>query len=205
MSRPVWLIVWLIAWAGTGKDALAQAVPEQRNPGQQLAAELVIMAGDVRRLLHEKTGPLETRGLQQRLSGGAASLPLTLRRAGGDASVVGALRAAIDKRDWPTLARQFDTLKQRYPFDARPFLTAESPASGGQIHRQVCAACHDHPAAVDTLLPAKNLASQLKSMPREEFAARLWLGVRGDKTTAYANPFSNRELVALLAWYSRQP
>ena len=44
-------------------------------------------------------------------------------------------------------------------------------------------------------------AEEAKRMPREEFAARLLLGVRGDRSTAYRNPFSDLELAALIATY----
>ncbi len=175
---------------------------------QRLAAEIVIMAGDTRRLLHEQSGPLERKGLEERLAGAAASLPLSLRRAGSDATIVAALRAAIARRDWRHLARQLDTLGQRHPFDARHLLDAapepRTLALGERLHKEVCAGCHDAPSNADALLPAKNLAAQFASMPPEEFAARLWLGVRGTRDNAYANPFADAELAALIAWY-RQP
>lgn len=206
MGRRVWLI---LCWAAACASAVAQPALPQRDPAQQLAAELVILAGDVRRLRYEKPGPQETLGLEKRLLGGVASLPLTLRRVGADGAVAMSLREAIGRRDWPALAARLETLKRRHPFDARPFLMAPADSShrelGAQIHREVCAGCHDHPAQVDTLLPAKALAGQLRSMPAEEFAARLWLGVRGDKITGYANPFKQRELAALLAWYAVNP
>lgn len=203
MSRRLWLI---LGWAAVCHSTAAQTTFAARGPAQQLAAELVVLAGDVRRLQHEKAGPQETLGLEKRLQGGMASLPLTLRRAGTSAEIVPALRTAMGKRDWQTLADRLETLKRDHPFDARPFLpAAPTPAMlarGERIHREVCAACHDAPSTADTLLPAKALPGQLGSMPREEFAARLWLGVRGDKTTAYANPFSIDELAALIAWYA---
>lgn len=206
MSRSLWLILcWAAAWA----HAAAQTAFDPTDPAQQLAAELVILNGDVHRLRHEKLGPQETLGLEKRLLGGMASLPLALRRADADASLVKAWREAVGRRDWRMLVDQLERLKQRYPFDARPFLAAVPSTSmralGAKIHREVCAACHDNPSTLDTLLPAKNLSAQLRSMPRDEFAARLWLGVRGDKTTAYANPFSTEELAALTAWYAAQP
>lgn len=192
-------------WAAACSSAVAQPRLEYREPAQQLAAELVVLAGDVRRLRYETPGPLETQGLEKRLLGGVASLPLTLRRAGADSAVAARLRNAIDRRDWSSLADQLNTLKQRFPFDIRPFqVAASTPATrklGEKIHREVCGGCHDNPATQDTFLPAKNLAVLLKSMPRDEFVARLWLGVRGDKQTAYANPFSKTELAALIAWY----
>ncbi|MDP2811924.1 MAG: hypothetical protein Q8O34_17430 [Rhodocyclaceae bacterium] len=171
---------------------------------RRLAAELVVMAGDVRRLASDQGGPLERQGLEKRLAGALSSLPLLLRRAQGSSVAVAALRVALEQRDWRGLAARLDTLKRHHPFDAHRLLgvapTADVLALGASIHKSTCAACHDAPAA-DSLLPAKNLAMQMKSMSREEFAARLWLGVRGDKTTALANPFSDAELAALIVWY----
>ena len=167
------------------------------------------MAGDVRRLHHEQLRPIERQGLEQRLAGSLSSLPLSLRRAGGDSAAAMELRRRLEQRDWPGLTRGVRELGQRYPFDARPLLAsvgAGAPArTGAEIHRTTCAGCHDTPADIDTLLPAQRLPAQLKSMSREEFAARLWLGVRGDKSTGYANPFSDQELAALIAWYAAQP
>ena len=172
---------------------------------RRLAAELVVMAGDIRRLALDEGGPLERKGLEQRVAGALAPLPLLLRRAQGAPASVAALRATHGRRDWRKLLGQLGTLKKRHPFDARRLLgavpTKEVLALGASIHTSTCAGCHDTPSGEDTLLPAKNLSAQLKSMPREEFAARLLLGVRGDQSTALANPFSDAELAALIAWY----
>lgn len=174
---------------------------------RRLAAELAVMAGDIRRLASEQGGALEREGLVKRLSGALSSLPLLLRRVQGEPAPVAALRAALEQRDWRKLATQIETLRKRHPFDARHLLdpapTREALALGASIHTSTCAACHDKPSGEDTLLPAKNLSAQLKGMPREEFAARLWLGVRGDQSTALANPFSAAELAALIAWYAQ--
>ena len=194
-------IAWLVACIGAGGDPVHAAGDAERR----LAAELLVMTGDLRRLQREQPGPLEAQGLELRLAGALSSLSLTLRRAGGDGTAAVELRRRLERRDWPGLARGLQALRQRHPFDARALL-ATPPGKdvlhmGEEIHRTTCAGCHDAPAGADTLLPAQRLATQRKSMPREEFAARLWLGVRGDKSTGYANPFSAQELAALIAWY----
>ncbi len=162
------------------------------------------MAGDVRRLVDGEGGPLEREGLVKRLDGALSSMPLLLRRANENPQPVAAMRDSLARRDWRALSATLATLKQHHPFDARTLLvvapTPEMINLGGSIHRTTCAGCHDTPAG-DSLLPAKNLTAQLKSMPREEFAARLLLGVRGDRTTRWSNPFSNPELAALIAYY----
>lgn len=163
------------------------------------------MSGDVRRLTTGEGGPLEREGLVMRLNGALSSLPLMLRRANVEPRPAAALRASLARRDWRALSGALAALRRQHPFDAQPLLpTAPTPemlALGASIHRTTCAACHDA-ASGDSLLPAKNLAAQLKAMPRAEFAARLLLGVRGDRTTSWRNPFSASELAALLAWYA---
>lgn len=195
-----------IAWAAVCWSAATQAGAAGPEHSRRLAAELTVMAGDVRRLQLERPGPQERQGLEKRLAGALAALPLSLRRAGGDAGAAVELRVLHERRDWTGFGTLLQALRQRHPFDARPFLAvAPTPAltrRGAEIHRTVCAGCHDAPPSDDALLPAKRLPDQLASMSREEFAARLWLGVRGDKATAFANPFSERELAALIAWYA---
>jgi hypothetical protein len=198
----LFLVALLAACCCTAAGADGQGEHERR-----LAAELAVMAGDIRRLASEPGGALEREGLVKRLSGALSSLPLLLRRAQGEPAPVAALRTSHQQGDWRRLATQIEMLRKRHPFDARHLLgaapTKEVLALGASIHMSTCAACHDQPSGADTLLPAKNLAAQLESMPREEFAARLWLGVRGDQSTALANPFSAAELAALIAWYGK--
>lgn len=189
--------------------AIASPVHAAGEEMQRLAAEIAIMAGDARRLAQEKVPPLERSGLEKRLAGALASLPLALRRARGDPSSVSKLRQLVERHDWPALLAQLNDMKRRYPLDTTRWLgsasTSKVVALGESIHRSTCAGCHDVPGGADQLLPAKPLAAQMRSMPPEEFAARLWLGVRGDTSTALANPFSDAELAALMAWYRQQP
>lgn len=192
---------WLLLAAALG-CAPVQAADEH---DRRLAAELIVMAGDVRRLLHETLGPLERQGLEQRLSGALSSLPLLLRRARTDVAPVQALRTPFQRGDLMAFSAALARLIRRHPFDPRPLLAATPTPpvlrQGAAIHNGTCAACHTTPSA-DTLFPMKNLAAMYRQMSHEEFAARLWLGVRGDRLTSLANPFSDLELAALTAWYA---
>lgn len=218
--------------------AFSAAVAAQGEHERRLAAELVVMAGDLRRLETAAEPPPHLDGLRARLAGALSSLPLLLRRAGAcsgpppglrpegggeggslrsmnsaavglgrpgaDCAAVPALRAALAKRDWRALRAGLSALQRKHPFDAVSLLPREATPRrlrlGEAVHRQACAGCHDAPSA-DTQLPAFNLQAQAKRMPREEFAARLLIGVRGDRTTAWRNPFGDLELGALLAYY----
>lgn len=195
------LVCWLTFCCGS---VLAADEHERR-----LAAELLVLGGDVRRLVVETLPPLERAGLEQRVAGALSSLPLLLRRAGLAGTEAVPLRTAYARHDWRALLAATVTLQQHSPFDSRRLIdTPTSPAIlalGAALHRTTCAGCHDAPPQADMRLPAQNLAAQIKRMPRAEFAARLWLGIRGDKTSAYANPFDDRELAALIAYYGREP
>ncbi len=193
-----------LAWpAGQAASALARPVPAGEH-ARRVAAELVVVAGDARRLAQGAALPLERAGLRARIAGSLASLPLLLRHAGSDAEAVPVLRAAAARGDWSALGAALRTLQRAHPFDPGALASApptpERLALGKAIHAQSCAACHDAPAA-DAALPARDLYAMARSAPRAEFAARLLLGVRGDRSTAYRNPFSDLELGALLAWY----
>lgn len=184
---------------------VAEAIAQDEH-ARRLAAELAIMAGDARQLADRTDNPMEREGLVLRLRGGLSSMPLLLRRAGADTQPVAALREMHARKDWRALAARFEALSRHHPFNAPRLLaapaTAQTLALGAALHREHCAACHET-SWRDTRLPAKNLSEQFAAMPREEFAARLWLGVRGTRETAHANPFSEAELAALIAYYGQ--
>lgn len=188
----------------SGSGAVARAESARR-----LGAELLVLAGDARRLQAGEGGPVERTGLITRIAGGLASLPWLMRQAGARPEPVGALRADAERQDWAGLRVRLASLSARHRFESPVLLdvageTDALRALGDAIHRASCAACHDAPSTADDALPAKNLSGQLRAMPRAEFAARLWLGVRGDRVTGFANPFSEIELRALMAWYARE-
>lgn len=182
------------------------AVAAQGEHERRLAAEIVVMAGDLRRLQSDAETPLHREGLRARLAGALSSLPLLLRRVGADPAAVPRLRSALAKGEWRALRAGLDALQRKHPFEAGELLPREATPGrlrlGEAIHRLACAGCHEAPAA-ETKLPAFNLHDQAKRLPREEFAARLLIGVRGDRSTAWRNPFSDLELGALQAYYSR--
>lgn len=193
----------LFGLAAAYSCAAASPVFSAADPTQQLVAELLIVQGDARRLWRDNSGPLEQLGLRQRLEGALSSLPLVMRRARIDPQPVIALREALRRDD----ARRFELTLQpiihRYRFDPRFMSRAVSRqlvAAGARLHAEVCAGCHDAGWG-DTVLPARPLKHLAASQSSEEFAARLWLGVRGKRETAYANPFTDDELAALFAYY----
>lgn len=185
--------------------AFASGAAAQDEQQRRLAAELVVMAGDARLVEAKAVTPLRLEGLRARLAGALSSLPLLLRRAGGDPATVPALRHALATRDWRALREGLRALQDRHPFAVgalRAEPTPERRSLGAAIHREACAGCHGAPAP-DARLPALDLYALARELPADEFAARLLLGVRGDRSTAYRNPFSDFELAALIAAYEQ--
>lgn len=181
------------------------AVQANGDASRQLAAELAVMTGDVRQLTTARIGPQERAGLNERLQGALASFPLLLRRAGERTQPVVALRAHLNRQDWRSFLATLEPLGHRHPFSVGFMSFPSTPqriAAGKTLHKEVCASCHDSDWG-DARLPAKNLSAQLVSMARVEFAARLWLGVRGTREHAYANPFTDEELAGLMAYYAQ--
>lgn len=192
----------MLACAAAALCSVAAAAQGEHE--RRLAAELAVMAGDLHRIRSPDELPLHREGLRARLAGALSSLPLLLRQAGADPAAVPALRQSLARSDWRALRAGLDALTKRHPFAAGALLpqaaTPERLRLGEAIHRQACAGCHDAPAT-GTPLPAFNLFEQAKRLPRTEFAARLLIGVRGDRGSAWRNPFSDLELGALLAYY----
>lgn len=192
----------LIGLAAACNCAAAQADGESSH---RLAAELAIMAGDARQLASGRVGPQARAGLNERLQGALASFPLLLRRAGEATPPVAELRSSLDHQDWRRFMATLEPLVRRYPFAAGFMSLPSTPqriAAGNALHKEVCASCHDVDWG-DTRLPAKHLPTQLAAMSRAEFATRLWLGVRGTREHAYANPFTDEELASLMAYYAQ--
>lgn len=162
------------------------------------------MRGDLRRLAAPGVAPREEAGLRARLAGALASLPLALREAGADATTLEALRAAHAAGDDARMVGELERLGAAYPLVSDIATTrAPTPAQASvaaAIHREACAGCHD--AGVrDPTLPARELHADARTMSGAEFAARLLVGVRGNRSTAWRNPFTEPELAALAAWY----
>lgn len=195
------LVLSLVVAAFAAATAFAQDEHERR-----LGAELVVMAGDLRRLTSSAEPERSREGIRARLAGALSALPLLLREAGApDAARIGEARAALERGQWAALERVLGQLSARHPLDLSHILpagaTPERLRVGRGIHRRACAGCHDAPSG-DAALPASDLFRLAHSMPAEEFAARLINGVRGDASTGHRNPFGDLEIAALVAYYA---
>ncbi len=184
--------------------------------GRRAGAELVVLQGDLERLRRESLPAPWRRGLEARIRGSLALLPLLLRLAdqerGRTPLVVtsAGLAGLLERRGLAALGGRLDDLAARYPFPATGILPAEPTprrlATARRLHRELCAGCHagaGPPEGIER--PALDLFRQARSMSPREFAARLVTGVRGDAVTGIDNPFTDEELAALVAYYRGTP
>ena len=182
----------------------------QGEHGRRAGAELLVMIGDLRRLATEHLSDQHRTGILHRLAGGLAALPLLLRLADQERSRVqppldgAGLRTLLARGDYGALGEQLARLSERHPLASDRFNAARPSAAdleeAAAAHKAYCAACHDHPY-LRTERPPMNLFQQARETPFAEFLARMLVGVRGDRVTGVENPFSDRELANLIAYY----
>lgn len=189
----------------------------QGEHARRVAAELLVMRGDLRKLSNKPAAAKRhQKGLRNRLRGGLAGLDILLRLANQEtlrlteptgampSAAVNTLRQALNQQDLTAFKAKLSQLVNRYPLATtgillKPPLRANIK-TGQKIHNEHCAGCHDSPDT-DTQRPAYNLFAEAKAMPPTEFAARMILGVRGDRVTGISNPLTDSQIAALIAYY----
>lgn len=152
------------------------------------------------------------KGLYDRLRGSLSALAILMRLADQERgrspqnvlSVLAGLRVSLDRNNLAGLIDTLSGLTSRYPLPAIGILPATpTPARlkrAKEIHQSLCAPCHDEPDN-EVERPAYNLFTQAKAVSDTEFAARMIIGVRGDRVTGMGNPLTDEELAGLIAYY----
>lgn len=184
----------------------------QGDHARRAATELIVLAGDARRLAADDTSDLHRKGLADRIRGGLSGLDLMLRFADQEQGrqprshdeALAALRAALTAGDLVRLQSLAADLIAAYPFRAIGILPATSTAKrlerGRELHEELCAGCHDAPD-LEVERPAYNLFEEVRQLSPGEFAARMSVGVRGDRVTGIGNPLSDEQIASLIAYY----
>ena len=203
--------------AGALLCVLAAAAPVAAAAATELwdrllcPAELLVVRADARKYLEiEPAAPL-ARGLKNRIDVALATLPLTCRRYLAAPSVRVAdepefidrtrrLRALFEAGEWTPILETLDALTGQAPFESAPFLhdregdRDEREARG--VYLQHCHGCHVAPGT-DSENPAERLDDMARNQPREEFLARMLLGVRGTPEIGLSNPLTASEIGAM--------
>lgn len=203
-----WIFVFLFSLPAFS-GALAQGEQERR-----LAADLVVIAGDIERLGDETLPEIHRRGLWRRIQGGVTALGLEIREARNvnpmlapaPPDLLDAVFQSAASRDIAGARFGIAELSRLYPFRAPGILPADDrPAAIDRvrsIYETYCAGCHDAPD-LDVERPAWNLFSLARKMGQKELAARLIVGVKGDSLMALDNPLTDMEISALVAFLGK--
>ncbi len=196
---------------------LAAAAPAAAAASMELRArllcpaELLVVRADARKHGEIAPGASVARGLRNRISSTLATLPITCRRYAAAVSMpfddaqrlvarIRQLRVLFEAGERARFAEALDTLAARAPFVATSFLRDrdgdEDEREAGAVYRQLCHACH---AATmpDAENPAEPLDRMARTLPRDEFLARMLLGVRGTPEIGLANPLTPFEIGAM--------
>lgn len=186
----------------------------QGEHSRRAAAELQVILGDIRKLraldATEQTS-LHIAGLKDRIKGGYAGIDILMRLADQEkgrsatryADITATALRRIEAEQWVELERATEELAYRFSL-AIPEIDPPARAikEAKKLHNTLCAACHDNPI-VNIERPAFNLYQQAKTEAGQEFFARMLVGVRGDRVTGIDNPFTDIQLMSLIAYYKR--
>jgi len=206
----MWPAVTAMAFAVV-VTAAAAAPPAGSEPARRLAAELLILRGDLGRLDEAGLSAQNRDGLRQRIAGALGLLPWLLRQS-GDAAGAERLRA-WQGRPLPeaavrgVLAAELDAEIAQHPIDTGAFLQPlPTPAhlrEARAIHDAYCAGCHDGAGngAPDAALPSRDLFKMAQEEAANVFLARLVNGVKGDAMLHFANPLTDAQIGALWTLY----
>ncbi len=187
----------------------------QGEHARRVAAELLVLRGDLRRSSDDDFSSQQKNGLSDRIRGSLAGLDLLLRFADQEAGRrpqpephrenVDALRRSHENGSLNDRDNVLARLIAAYPLHTtilKPSkATADQLSSARKLHDELCAGCHDQPD-LETERPAYNLFGEARRLSPPEFAARLIIGVRGDRVTGIDNPLTDRQIGNLFAFYS---
>lgn len=199
----------LLAWLLVGFTTPAMAGGEHQR---RMATELLVLAGDIGKLQQSGLSDLHKDGLIARIGGGLASLEILARLADQERGLalrdykkeLNGLRQAWGTKDILSFKTILADLIKQHLFQATGILPLSNDPAGQKrakaLHEELCAACHDEPD-LEVSRPAFNLFEQARSLPLKEFAARMVIGVRGDRVTGIDNPLGDAELSALIYYY----
>ena len=179
---------------------------------QRLAANLLVLQGDLRQLLKIDNSDIHHRSLSLRIEEKLGLLTLLVRSANQQESVsythnpkeFRQLLFLFNLSEFKSLLNELESLSLKYPLFLSPILQSSFPPiffkQAEEMHRRLCSGCHSGAMLVNAL-PAFDLFRQSRSIARMEFVARMLTGLRGDQLTSLQNPLTDTELSILISYY----
>lgn len=181
---------------------------------RRLRVEIAVLYGDTQILIDPATPPLRRQGLRQRIRSSLGTLGMLARYAvqegqppqPGLSKQVAGLRVLFASKNIRAFARRLGQLKSSLPLDMSGFLPlTATPArlrTGQSIYQSLCIGCHQNPDRTQPN-PAPDLFSMAKTMPRNEFVARILGGIHGVRLTTLQNPFTDEEIASMAVFFEQ--
>jgi len=198
----------------------AKALDMQEYDARLCSAELIVLQADLRQLLLKTTPPQQQRGYQQRMAGMMGTLTWLCRRYavlhGLSSSRIRLdmenLHTAFQVKKWYEFNQLLKNLTELMPLKPKGplknFKSENIPATlintGKGIYLGYCTACHNQPD-LNQPRPAYSLFKMAKGLSREEFIARMIVGVHGTPEIALQNPLSNEDIAGMFAYFLLKP
>jgi hypothetical protein len=186
------------------------------EPQRHLQVEVAILYGDTSMLLDPATPPLRRQGLRQHIRSSLGTLGMLTRYAIQDDASPPAqlkkqladLRMLFDSNRLPAFSRQLRQLKSSQPLDVSGFLPLTATPlrlqTGQSIYRNLCIGCHMNPDKTQAN-PAPDLFLMARTLPRDEFIARMLGGIHGVQLTSLQNPFTDEEIISMITYFKQTP
>ena len=201
------LVAITVAMCGLPVSANAEGEHSRRA-----ATELLVLSGDIQKLANNNPSDLHSKGLKERIAGGLAGLEILLRLADQETgrnpvdytTDLSNIRKSWLASNYSAMTTGVGGLQILHPFAANGILPAKDSKAAiivaKELHDDLCAACHNDPD-LEVSRPAYSLFKEARRMPVNEFAARMVVGVRGDRITGIDNPLSDAQISALIYYY----
>ena len=212
LKKIVVMFVGVILLSGAVLLSTAPVSMAYSEHSKRLAANLLVLQGDLKQLLKTDTSDIYSRSLSLRIEEKLGLLALLVRSANQQYSVsyihnpeeFRQLLFLFNSSELKSLLNELEGLSLKYPLFLSPILQSSFPPEffkkAEEMHRRLCSGCHSGAMAVNAL-PAFDLFRQSRSISRMEFVARILTGLRGDHLTSLQNPLTDAELSSLISYY----
>jgi cytochrome c5 len=196
--------------------ASAQALNAIEYDARLCSAGIVVLGADIEKKLLSTTPENQGFWLQERINGTLATLPWLCRRYAEFNKLdalemrrnLEQLKDSVVAKDWGEVRHRLVVVSNLSPLEIRNLKPGDASESarleGEQIYSRYCKACHFRPMP-GTTPPIFSLSDMARSLPENEFIARMIVGVHGTPEIALQNPLSDGDISGMFAYLLTRP
>lgn len=196
-------------------SSFAKELTSLQYDARLCSAQLLVINGDLTRLQNDLTRPHHKIGLKQRIAGALGSIAWLCKQKGillglneeDIASLdnkITAMQSGLKTKNWPELKTAVVSLISKMPLDLKPFNFQNTPKetlpTSVSIYKHYCKSCHHKPSD-KAEKPAYSLFEMVRNMPRNEFLARMLVGVHGTPKIALRNPLTDDDISGMTYYF----